>query len=341
MQGALEVQLVPDPQTPGIRSDFSVTTQNVDPDGAFKFEAVAPGRYIARVLRIPRAPVSAGFQTMTVTPGNSGFSMMYRPGQESLPISPVSSEPTLYAEVPVTVGDEAVQGVRLVLQPAGRILGRVVFSGNGEPPSIDDLSRSPVIVTTTGGRNLQTLNVGPIEANLTFATVGLPPGIYSLMVMPPRVAGAAFGGQNNWLSRWSNSRTTQDVQPLGEGLIQVGSGDTHVTMTFSTEPMAGIQGLVLDAAGKPVPEASVFIAPADRRLWTMGAAAREVRPGRRGAYDASLSPGEYLVMASTSAPEFWNEANTLERLMRGATRVTVREGEKQSMELRVAPGRRP
>src|SRR6185436_14697850 len=122
----------------------------------------------------------------------------------------------------------------------------------------------------------------------TFSTVGLPPGTYSLMVLPPRFAVPGSDPGNNWLTRWPSARTTQDVQPLGAGLIQLGTVDVDVTMTFSTQPLGGIQGAVLDAAGKPVPEASVFIVHADRRLWTAGAAAREVRPGRRGSYEASL-----------------------------------------------------
>jgi hypothetical protein len=138
-----------------------------------------------------------------------------------------------------------------------------------------------------------------------------------------------------WRTRWKNYRTTQDVQPLGAGLIQVGELDTDVTITFSTEALGGIQGTVLNAAGKPVPEASVFIVTADRRLWTMGALAREVRPGRRGGYDASLLPGEYLVTASVTAPEHWAEVSALEQLMRGATRVTLAVGEKKSIDLRI------
>ena len=186
---------------------------------------------------------------------------------------------------------------------------------------------------------LPAFDLGPIEPNLTFSTVGLPPGTYSLMVIPPQFS--VQGAQDSWLTRWPNSRTTQDVQPLGAGLIQLGTVDTHVTMTFSSGPMAGIQGSVLDASGKAVPEASVFIAYADPRLWTAGAAAREVRPGRRGNYEASLVAGDYLVIASATAPEFWAEADALEALMRGATRVTLREGEKKSLDLRVPAGRRP
>ena len=341
-QIGLAVELVREQQPTGIASDLGSVTVNADyQDGSFKFPHVAPGRYIARVLKIPRASTSAGFQSMAITSSADGFSMAYGPGQELLPLAPVSVEPTLYGEVPVTVGEEPVQGVRLVLQPAGRIRGRVVFSGNGDPPTVDELARSAVMVMTRSGHVLPAMNVGPIDANLTFATVGLPPGMYALMVMPPRFMDPAQSGQANWLTRWANSHITQDVQPLGPGLIQVGSTDVAVTMTFSVEPMAGIQGIVSDVTGKTLPEASVFIVDADRRVWTAGAKGREVRPSRRGRYEASLSPGEYLVMASTSAPEFWDEADTLERLMRGATRVTLREGEKRSVDLRVAPGRLP
>lgn len=336
----LTVELVNEPQSTGVTSNLALVTGTTDAEGAFSLPAVPSGRYIARVLKIPRTSAPAGFQSMTLSPGARGFGLSYSASaQQALPIAPVSSDPTMYAEVPVTVGDQPVQGVRMVLQPAGRIRGRVIFEGNGQPPSIDELARSPVIVTTPGGRVLPSLNIGPIESNQTFSTVGLPPGTYALMVMPPSF-GTPGSFDKSWLARFPNSRTTQDVQPLGAGLVEVvATVDTHVTMTFSSEPMAGIQGTVLDATGKAAPEASVFIAPADPRLWTAGAAAREVRPGRRGAYEANLVAGDYLVIASISASEFWNEAGTLSQLMRGTTRVTLRDGEKKSIDLRVPAGK--
>jgi hypothetical protein len=64
-----------------------------------------------------------------------------------------------------------------------------------------------------------------------------------------------------------------------------------------------------------------------------------VRPGRRGNYEASLIPGDYLVIASTTAPEFWAEADTLAALMRGATRVTLAVGERKSIDLRLQAGK--
>ena len=174
-------------------------------------------------------------------------------------------------------------------------------------------------------------------------TMGLPPGTYSLFVMPPQFGQGQGVSQLpvTWLTTWKTSRTSQDVQPLGAGLIQVSQLDTDVTITFSTEALGGIQGTVLDVAGKPVPEASVFIVNADRRLWTLGAQAREVRPGRRGAYEADLMPGEYLVTASMTATEHWAEVSALDQLMRGATRVTLGVGEKKSLDLRLPAGRRP
>ncbi len=342
LPAGLTVELVEEPSSYGVKNDLGSMSVSVAADGKFTFPSVPPGRYVARALKFPAAAVAAG-RVMTQTAGASGFAFSMGGKDQSTPLAPLPSAPTLYAETAVIVGDEAVRGLRLVLQPAGRIRGRLVFTGNAEPPAPDELLRTGVVVITSGGRVLPPFQMARIEANGSFMTMGLPPGTYSLFVMPPQFGQGQGVSQLpvTWLTTWKTSRTTQDVQPLGAGLIQVGQLDTDVTITFSTEALGGIQGTVLDAAGKPVPEASVFIVNADRRLWTLGAQAREVRPGRRGAYEADLMPGEYLVTASMTATEHWAEVSALEQLMRGATRVTLGVGEKKSIDLRLPAGRRP
>jgi hypothetical protein len=332
----LTVELVEEPSSHGVKNDQGTLSATVAADGGFAFTSVSSGRYVARVLKFPTGvPPGAGVQLQTA--GTGGFGVTMGEKGQVTPLAPLPPTPTLYGETPVMVGDDAVRDLRLVLQPAGRIRGRVVFSGNAAPPSRDELVRTGVIVISAGGRGLPSFQVGRIEADGSFMTMGLPPGTYSLFVMPPQFGQGQGVSQLpvTWLTTWKTSRTTQDVQPLGAGLIQVGQLDTDVTITFSTEALGGIQGTVLDAIGKPVPEASVFIVNADRRLWTLGAQAREVRPGRRGGYEASLLPGEYLVTASVTAPEHWTEVSALEQLMRGATRVTLAVGEKKSIDLRI------
>jgi hypothetical protein len=342
LPAGLTVELVEEPSSYGIKNDLGSFSTPVAADGKFAFPSVPAGRYVARAIKFPTGAPGGG-RVITQTPSSSGFGITSGAiGREPVtPLAPLPSAPTLYGETAVIVGDEAIRGIRLVLQPAGRIRGRVVFTGNAEPPAPDELLRTGLVVITPGGRVLPSFQVGRIEGNGAFVTMGLPPGLYSLFVMPPGLGQIAGALPDTWLTRWKTSRTTQDVQPLGAGLIQLGQVDTDVTITFSPEALGGIQGTVLDAAGKPVPEASVFIVNADRRLWTLGAQAREVRPGRRGGYDASLLPGDYLVTASMTAPEHWAEASALEQLMRGATRVTLAVGEKKSLDLRLPAGRRP
>jgi hypothetical protein len=145
--------------------------------------------------------------------------------------------------------------------------------------------------------------------------------------------GVTRGAAPLWPESWRNQRMTIGGRPVVAGLIHLDTRDVHVNVTMTDTAPAGIQGSVRDATGAPPPDASIFIVHADRRLWTMGVRGRQVRPSRRGTFQIDLPAGEYLVVASRTAPELWDEAGALEQLMKSAVRVSLREGEKRSLAL--------
>jgi hypothetical protein len=76
----------------------------------------------------------------------------------------------------------------------------------------------------------------------------------------------------------------------------------------------------------------------DRANWFTGSRhLKRASSSSDGSFEVSgLPPGEYFVAAVDSlAPGDWQASNTLESLVQGATRVTVRENQVQDVTLRL------
>ena len=119
LPAGLTVELVEEPSSYGVKNDLGSMSVSVAADGKFTFPSVPPGRYVARVLKFPQRDASAAGRVIMQTAGASGFGFATGAKDQVGPLAPLPSVPTLYAETAVIVGDEAVRGLRLVLQPAG------------------------------------------------------------------------------------------------------------------------------------------------------------------------------------------------------------------------------
>ena len=100
---------------------------------------------------------------------------------------------------------------------------------------------------------------------------------------------------------------------------------------------ARIAGSIEDAAGKPA-AASVVAFSTSRINWFAGSRhIMRTTSGSDGSYDVNgLPPGEYFVAAAaTLPPGDWQSPESLEALVAGATRVTMREGQSRTMTLRL------
>jgi hypothetical protein len=135
-----------------------------------------------------------------------------------------------------------------------------------------------------------------------------------------------------WIDHWRSQEVSVDGKRSPAAVIELGATDVPVTLTL-TDTLATLQGVVRDASGRQRPEASILVVQADRKLWTMGAAAKLFRPDRRGGYDTELAPGDYLVSAHLNLPALWAEASVLEQLVRGAVRVRIERGERRWQDL--------
>ena len=131
----------------GRTGDVGGTITNAS--GAFTFLGVPSGDYVIKIVQIPR-PAAPSAPPMAISVG-SGMTVSgsFAPNTE---VAPVPGEPTMWATVPVAVGDADITGVNIVLRTGLRVSGRVEFEGAADKPTPEQLSRIPVFIEPVDGQ---------------------------------------------------------------------------------------------------------------------------------------------------------------------------------------------
>jgi hypothetical protein len=278
-----------------------------------------------RAVRTPRPAMGPG-ETTTIQQG--GSVMVMRTVSASGP-APLPNEPTLWAEMALSIGGRDLSDLTVGLRPGIRMNGTVQFNGAAERPASD---RLPAMI----GINLEPADSRPgltgargrVEASGTFATMGVPPGRYFV-----RVSGAPQGW--TFHSAMVNGRDASVVP------VDFESSDVSgVVVTFTDRPteLAGdvtAEGLAPEAA-------TVLVFPTDTNAWTgYGSASRlfaSGRVGKDGKYRIpNLPAGDYFAVAiPDSQAADWQNPKVLQDLSAGATRFRMRDGDRMTQNLKVA-----
>jgi protocatechuate 3,4-dioxygenase beta subunit len=311
-------------------ADLRRTT--ADAQGQFTFPGVLPGSYVIEASDIPSEAAPAGTSSALYSQSGSGFMMTGRAGlRDGPPLAPIPKAPALWADTPVTVENKNVEGLSVALAPGAQIRGRVLFEGAAEKPDAATLASTMVLTMSADGRELGMLPASGVGTDGSFESVGLPPGAYEVMVF-----------LNS--STWSIASVTVAGQDVTGTPLTLGSDDLNgVVLTFTDRP-SQLSGVVTDDAGKPFPDATIYVFAADRRKWAntapIGGVAREVRPSRSGAYKASLLPGEYFVVAvGATAQEGWRTIEMLDTLAKAAKTIKIAAGQTVTLNPAVAKGK--
>jgi hypothetical protein len=290
-------------------------------DGKFAIPGVRPGEYTLTARAAARGATPAPAAAAPSGRGGAGAAAM-----------------TLWAMTDITVDGNDQSGIVLRLQPGMSVSGHVVFESAAlTPPS--DLSSvtvrlaaapSPTGVTVTVGGS-----GGQVGADGTFSLEGVAPGRYTIAGSVPAPTPAA-----TWLLK-SALVDGQDVSDLPFE-IKPDQDVAKVVVTF-TDKSSEVSGRLLDGAGRPTPEFSIILFPADRRFWVPRG--RRVRPPVRASTDgtfkfANLFPGEYYVAALTDFEpnDYYNPVFLDQVIAAGALKITVAEGEKKIQDLKIAGG---
>lgn len=273
---------------------------NVDAQGKVLFPDVSPGRYL---LMINTArPVGRG--------------MVGAP-------TPTSA---LWATADVAV-DGADVSVELVLQPAMKATGRLVFDGTSPPPQ-DVTTVQVALVPPGAGGNLSAGPVGgQVAADGTFSFVNVTPGLYRLVTLQ---RAAAWG--------WSLQTATGNGRDAWDSWLDVRPSEVlDIAITYTDRPTQ-INGTLRNASGQPVPEHFIVVFPAEKSRWVPGSKRiRITRPGTDGQFNVGgLPAGEYLLVALADVePGEANDPAFLEILAPNGIKISLAEGEKKRQDLQI------
>ena len=232
----------------------------------------------------------------------------------------------LWASETITVGDEDVTGLVIGVQRGVTIKGRIEFAGTAALPAPNV---RPGIV------NLAPAEVRPARATGYAAMLNsdytfefaIPPGRYAMPTVP------------TFAPAWTNLKSiTARGADIMDAPLVVDRDIPDLVITLTDAPPAQIVGTVELPAGEIPEEWVVLIFPADRRYWKepFGATRRFAWPRVNGqrAFTVRVPPGDYYLSLVRGTPTDWIEAATLEELARGATSVSLVEGDKKSVQVK-------
>jgi len=214
--------------------------------------------------------------------------------------------------------------VTIAMRPGLRVGGKAVFEGSTPFPTPQRIS--PILEPAAPWLRVLPLGETTLGADGTFTVPGVPAGRYTLTLPVP--------------SGWYVKSATGRGQDLVEVPFQLSDDITDVVVTISDRG-ARIAGTVHDRDSKADSAAGVMVFPVDKRQWVDFSAyprrIREARTGRDGAFNfADLPAGDYYIAAVSQASMNWSVPGLLDRLSQVATRISLAENDRKTMDLRTA-----
>jgi len=281
---------------------------------------------VLSVTRAPRPPIETpDDERLTLQRQGMSIAPRVAPAGGPPPPPPVPADATLWARVPVAVGDRDLTDVIVPLRAGARLTGRLQFEGTIEPPDRAILQRIGITldpIDAGSATRALGLEVGHPDADGGFRTVGVPPGRYVLGITSPP------------LGQWVLEGASYQGRDIAAQAIDVAESDlSGVVLTFTDRP-ATIDGRVQAAPDASGADALVIVFPVDPDAWpSAGGSPRHtwaVRPAPDGTYAiANVLPGEYYVVAIDRDAIDWADERLLRSLTRAAERLTIGEGDRK------------
>ncbi|HKV99628.1 MAG TPA: carboxypeptidase-like regulatory domain-containing protein [Vicinamibacterales bacterium] len=235
-----------------------------------------------------------------------------------------------WARMPVTVGTADVAGLKLAAHKGSDLRGRLEFDGRAAPTAAE-IAQVVVQITPESSPAPNPASIrAQVSPDNTFTAAGLPAGRYFLRV------GTVPRG-------WTLESSLVGSRDAIDAAFEIQSADVNgVVVRFVDHPLGGANGVVQDASGAPVSNATVLIFPEAREAgFDTGPQARRFRSVRsitNGAFNiGGLPPGAYLAVALATPPApDWQEPARLDALASSATRIDVAAGPSPPITLSIA-----
>jgi protocatechuate 3,4-dioxygenase beta subunit len=244
------------------------------------------------------------------------------PGEYILMTEPSTSRKDV-AAMKLTVGTEDIKDLRLVAFPPSLIIGRVIV----DPAQAQSLGAAPITLAAAGddAQMMRGFNPSRVGDDLSF----------ELPATPGRNRINPMNLPAGWTIR---SVRANNIDVTNDGIeVKPGENVTGVEVEL-TNRLATISGLVKNARGETSKDYTVVLfaldtksRPATTRYW------RIARPDQDGRFKMSgMLPADYSIVAiATLEMGQAYDAEFLERIQPAASRVTIREGETQVLDLKL------
>lgn len=270
----------------------------IAPDGTFSFPNVPPGEYVIQAYR--------------------GRSNPHTEGE--------------FGAVPVDVNGIDVTGLRLQTSSGSSIAGRITFeSFDRTPPaktSDVELAPIPVDVDLSPSNGLASAE---IHADWTFEIAGVSGPRRLQMLRAP--------------AGWALKQIRADGIDVTDMPLPLGRQDqslAHVEVVMN-DRLSGLSGTVADDRARPAPGSNLIVFSTSRDRWYPASRfLRQTSAGSDGAFTvAGIPPDTYYVAAVERIPndgdEAWQDPQFLESLVPRASTVTVIDGQKTQLAVRLSP----
>jgi len=296
------------PAESGDQPIIDVATAVTDSKGAFTLYGVPPGRYTARVVRVPIAP--GGRYGLVGGTGEILQVMAFREREGGPAISPDS---LWHADQPVVVSDRSIRDLAINLREGVRVRGRVRFEGARAQPTAEELKGTRVSLVPATGRA-----DGPWYAQIApdgrFTSASLWPGRYLVSAEPP--------------DGWYLKDATYQGREVSTRPLDLADDLDNVVVTF-TDQQRAIKGTVQVEPGAKPEEATVLLFPTDAKLWMdYGRRSRlmaRTRVPASAQFSLTLPPaGDYfLVAVPEESIDQWQSPEFLSKISLMAERIRV------------------
>jgi len=307
--------------------DFTqISPMLVQADGRFDFAPVPPGQY--QLIVGHRETGQAGG-------GPSGAALGFLGARGASPAIPIVVgrggvlPELMWANEPITVGENGVSGLVVGLNRGLTVRGRLQYVGAAPQPPAQQLQRAGVILSPINFVRTPLSAGGVVAQDGSFMVPGIVPGKYTVNVpaLPgyPTLKSITLGGQ--------------DITDMS---LDIGEKDlTELVVTFVDTPMASLTITTqMPPPAQAVDDIIAIVFPADRKYWTeLAGARRRFRSGPmppKGVLNlAELPAGDYFVAVANATDVLdWQDPAKMDVLSRRAQRVTLSGGGKQTIEVR-------